>query len=64
MAQKLTMRNLVAFVVSLLVVACQGNPVAPWTPSSAPETPALTPLPAAAKAVLFLGRGEVTPHSP
>lgn len=58
MAQRETQRNVVALVLaSVLAAACQGNPVAP--PPSAPEAP--PPLPAAPKAVLTVGRGDVTP---
>ena len=55
------MRNLTtSILVALLGVACTGNPVAP-PPPSAPETPAPPPLPAAPRAVLSVGRGDLTP---
>ena len=53
------MRNLLtSILVALLGAACTGNPVAP-PPPSAPEVP--PPLPAAPKAVLSVGRGDLTP---
>ena len=54
------MRNLIAPVlVALLGAACTGNPVAPRSPS-APESPP-PPLPAPPRAVLSVGRGDLTP---
>src|SRR5688572_10190741 len=55
------MRNLItSILVALLGAACAGNPVAP-PPPSAPEAPAPPPLPAAPRAVLSVGRGDLTP---
>ena len=57
------MRNLLVLaLLSFITVACQGNPVSPTTPPpSAPETPAPAPLPAAPKALLAVGRGDLNP---
>src|SRR5688500_10223325 len=57
-----TMRYVIASViVAVLGAACEGNPSAPSAPPpSAPEAPPPPlPLPAAPRAVLSVGRGDV-----
>jgi hypothetical protein len=59
-----TMRYVIASViVAVLGAACEGNPSAPSAPPpSAPEAPPPPlPLPAAPRAVLSVGRGDVNP---